>query len=232
MLVPIPRLTILRVYDKSKLLNAINYAVMPALIGPILGPLAGGYLVEYASWHWIFLLNLPIGLLGFILGRNITPDIKGSNISLDFKGYLIFLPPRASCYFRQKACRTRCLVFCTVAAVRRTAVCTPLFPTYENRVQTDLFRRPVSDTHFPSRTGGQSVQPSRHQLDSFSDAPDVSSRFRLRRKPVGLAGRPRRPVFAAGQTADCTAHETFRLPHGTALEHQAACRLHHAARPT
>ncbi|MCD0229316.1 MFS transporter, partial [Enterobacter hormaechei subsp. steigerwaltii] len=62
MLVPIPRLTILRVYDKSKLLNAINYAVMPALIGPVLGPLAGGYLVEYASWHWIFLLNLPIGL--------------------------------------------------------------------------------------------------------------------------------------------------------------------------
>lgn len=90
MLIPIPRLTILRMYDKSKLLNAINYAVMPALIGPVLGPLAGGYLVEYASWHWIFLLNLPIGLLGFILGRNIMPDIKGSNISLDFKGYLIF----------------------------------------------------------------------------------------------------------------------------------------------
>ena len=66
MLVPIPRLTILRVYEKSKLLNAINYAVMPALIGPVLGPLAGGYLVEYASWHWIFLLNLPIGLLAYI----------------------------------------------------------------------------------------------------------------------------------------------------------------------
>lgn len=51
MLVPIPRLTILRAYEKSKLLNAINYAVMPALIGPVLGPVAGGYLAEYASWH-------------------------------------------------------------------------------------------------------------------------------------------------------------------------------------
>lgn len=90
MLVPIPRLTILRVYEKSKLLNAINYAVMPALIGPALGPLAGGYLVEYASWHWIFLLNLPIGLLGFILGRNIMPDVKGNDTALDFKGYLTF----------------------------------------------------------------------------------------------------------------------------------------------
>ncbi|MBS0039287.1 MFS transporter [Neisseria sp. Marseille-Q1983] len=90
MLVPIPRLTILRAYEKSKLLNAINYAVMPALIGPVLGPVAGGYLAEYASWHWIFLLNLPIGLLGLVLGRNIMPDIKGGDTSLDFKGYLIF----------------------------------------------------------------------------------------------------------------------------------------------
>lgn len=110
MLVPIPRLTILRMYDKSKLLNAINYAVMPALIGPVLGPLAGGYLVEYASWHWIFLLNLPIGLLGFILGRNIMPDVKGNDTALDFKGYLIF--SAAACLLLLSAeslSRTRCL---------------------------------------------------------------------------------------------------------------------------
>ena len=90
MLVPVPRLTILRVYDKSQLLNAINYAVMPALIGPIFGPLVGGYLVEYASWHWIFLLNLPIGLLGVLLGWRIMPDVKGENTTLDLSGYLTF----------------------------------------------------------------------------------------------------------------------------------------------
>ena len=80
----------LRVYDKSQLLNAINYAVMPALIGPIFGPLVGGYLVEYASWHWIFLLNLPIGLLGVLLGWRIMPDVKGKNTVLDLSGYLTF----------------------------------------------------------------------------------------------------------------------------------------------
>ena len=90
MLVPVPRLTILRVYDKSQLLNAINYAVMPALIGPIFGPLVGGYLVEYASWHWIFLMNLPIGLLGVLLGWRIMPDVKGENTALDLSGYLTF----------------------------------------------------------------------------------------------------------------------------------------------
>lgn len=110
MLVPIPRLTILRAYEKSKLLNAINYAVMPALIGPVLGPVAGGYLAEYASWHWIFLLNLPIGLLGLVLGRNIMPDIKGGDTSLDFKGYLIF--SAAACCCRQwRACPTGCPCF-------------------------------------------------------------------------------------------------------------------------
>lgn len=90
MLVPVPRLTILRVYEKSQLLNAFNYAVMPALIGPVMGPLVGGYLVEYASWHWIFLLNLPIGLIGVIVGRKIMPDVKGGKPALDLSGFLMF----------------------------------------------------------------------------------------------------------------------------------------------
>ena len=90
MLVPVPRLTILRVYDKSQLLNAMNYAVMPALIGPVLGPLVGGYLVEYATWQWIFLLNLPIGLLGLLVGLKIMPDVKGEHAVLDVGGFALF----------------------------------------------------------------------------------------------------------------------------------------------
>ena len=90
MLVPAPRLTILRVYDKSQLLNAMNYAVMPALIGPVLGPLVGGYLVEYATWQWIFLLNLPIGLLGLLVGLKIMPDVKGEHAVLDVGGFALF----------------------------------------------------------------------------------------------------------------------------------------------
>lgn len=90
MLVPVPRLTLLRVYDKSQLLNAINYAVMPALIGPVLGPLVGGYLVEYASWHWIFLLNLPIGAIGIFTAMKIMPDVKGDKANLDLAGFLLF----------------------------------------------------------------------------------------------------------------------------------------------
>ena len=90
MLTPIPRLTLMRVYEKSQLLNAINYAIMPALIGPILGPLVGGYLVEYASWHWIFLLNLPIGAIGIIAALKIMPNIKGEKGHFDIIGFLLF----------------------------------------------------------------------------------------------------------------------------------------------
>lgn len=90
MLAPVPRLTIIRVYEKSQLLNAINYAVMPALIGPIFGPPVGGYLVEYASWHWIFLLNVPIGLIGIAAALKIMPNVKGVRVPFDTVGFLMF----------------------------------------------------------------------------------------------------------------------------------------------
>ncbi|MFC3874118.1 MFS transporter [Neisseria musculi] len=90
MLAPVPRLTLMRAYSKAQLLNAINYAVMPALIGPILGPLVGGYLVEYASWHWIFLINLPIGALGIWLSLKVMPNIKGEKGRFDTVGFLLF----------------------------------------------------------------------------------------------------------------------------------------------
>lgn len=90
MLAPVPRLTIIRVYEKSQLLNAINYAVMPALIGPIFGPPVGGYLVEYASWHWIFLLNVPIGLIGIAAALKIMPNVKGVRVPFDTAGFLMF----------------------------------------------------------------------------------------------------------------------------------------------
>ena len=90
MLVPVPRLTLLRVYDKSQLLNAINYAVMPALIGPVLGPLVGGYLVDYASWHWIFLINIPIGVIGILYARKYMPNFTTPRRRFDITGFLLF----------------------------------------------------------------------------------------------------------------------------------------------
>ncbi|MDO4643533.1 MAG: MFS transporter [Cardiobacteriaceae bacterium] len=88
-LMPVPRLAIMKVYEKKELIKAINYAIMPALIGPILGPLVGGYLVEYASWHWIFLINIPFGMLGIILALPIMPDVYGKVNRFDYIGFFL-----------------------------------------------------------------------------------------------------------------------------------------------
>ena len=93
MLMPIPRLVALRAYDKSQLLGVMNFIVMPALLGPVMGPLVGGYLVEYASWHWIFLLNVPVGLAGLWMTAKLMPDFyatDGQRQHFDLPGYLLF----------------------------------------------------------------------------------------------------------------------------------------------
>lgn len=90
LMTPVGRLALIKTYEKNELMKAMNYAIIPALIGPVLGPLVGGYLVDYLSWHWIFLINIPIGLLGLLLSFKYMPDYKSTTITFDLKGFLIF----------------------------------------------------------------------------------------------------------------------------------------------
>ncbi|WP_185148799.1 MFS transporter [Empedobacter brevis] len=90
LMTPVGKLALIKTFDKKELLKAINYAIVPALIGPVLGPLVGGYLVDYLSWHWIFLINIPIGVLGIILGLKFMPNYKSPIMDFDLKGFLIF----------------------------------------------------------------------------------------------------------------------------------------------
>lgn len=66
MMMPVARLALLRAYPRSELLPILNFVTMPGLIGPVLGPVLGGVMVTYASWHWIFLINIPIALAGIL----------------------------------------------------------------------------------------------------------------------------------------------------------------------
>ncbi|MBK3663887.1 MFS transporter [Bradyrhizobium diazoefficiens] len=76
MMTPVGRLVLLRSVDKSALVNAMAWVTVPALIGPVIGPPLGGFITTYASWHWIFLINIPIGLLGIFMALKFIDPIK------------------------------------------------------------------------------------------------------------------------------------------------------------
>lgn len=90
LMTPVGKLALIKTFDKNELLKAMNFAIIPALIGPVLGPLVGGYMVDYLSWHWIFLINIPIGILGIILGLKFMPNYSSRNTDFDLKGFIIF----------------------------------------------------------------------------------------------------------------------------------------------
>ncbi len=76
LMVPVGRLVLLRSVEKSDLVRAMSYVSVPALIGPVMGPPLGGFIVTYASWRWIFFINIPIGILGIVLVNLLVGDLK------------------------------------------------------------------------------------------------------------------------------------------------------------
>jgi EmrB/QacA subfamily drug resistance transporter len=76
MMTPVGRLILVRSIDKRLLVNAMAWVTIPALIGPICGPPLGGFITTYASWHWIFIINVPIGLIGIATATRYIPDVK------------------------------------------------------------------------------------------------------------------------------------------------------------
>jgi EmrB/QacA subfamily drug resistance transporter len=91
MMVPVGRLTMVRAFAKSELIRAMSFVAIPGLIGPMLGPIAGGLIVGYFHWRVIFFINLPIGLAGLYLVWRHLPDYRGENSHpLDTIGLILF----------------------------------------------------------------------------------------------------------------------------------------------
>jgi MFS family permease len=90
-MVPVGRLAVLRATAKADLIRAIAYLTWPALLAPVLAPAIGGVLSEYASWRWIFVINVPLGLAGLLLVRRLVPDLRadGPPPRLDRRGFVL-----------------------------------------------------------------------------------------------------------------------------------------------
>lgn len=90
MMVPVGRLVLLRSVAKSELVSAMSWLLVPALIGPVVGPPLGGLIVTWASWRWIFYINVPIGLVGMWLATRYIPDVRlTERVPFDKVGFVL-----------------------------------------------------------------------------------------------------------------------------------------------
>ncbi len=90
MMSPVGRLVLIRTVGKRKLIDAMALVTMPALIGPVIGPALGGFITTYATWHWIFLINIPIGLIGITLVSIFFENVRAdAGEPFDFLGLVL-----------------------------------------------------------------------------------------------------------------------------------------------
>jgi MFS family permease len=90
MMTPVGRVIVLKSVPKLQLVQAMNAITIPAVLGPLLGPSVGGFIVTYFSWPWIFFINLPIGLAGILLVRLFIPDVHAEQVArFDLRGFVL-----------------------------------------------------------------------------------------------------------------------------------------------
>jgi EmrB/QacA subfamily drug resistance transporter len=90
MMVPVGRLVVLRTTEKHNLIDAITFITWPGLIAPVVGPPLGGFITTYASWHWIFFLNVPLGIVGMALSSVLIPNLREDKVKpFDWIGFVL-----------------------------------------------------------------------------------------------------------------------------------------------
>ncbi|MGL5145802.1 MAG: multidrug transporter subunit MdtD [Acinetobacter junii] len=92
LLMPVGRLALLKLIPRSQFLSAMSLMSLAGLIGPLMGPTLGGWLVEVTTWHWIFLINIPMGVLGMIMTVKVMPNQKEPSVkAFDLSGFILLM---------------------------------------------------------------------------------------------------------------------------------------------
>ncbi len=158
MMAPVGRLVLLRSVSKSELVRAMSYLTMPAMLGPVLGPPIGGFITTFASWRWIFFINIPMGILGVALVTMFIPNIREDHSPpLDWRGFVLTGFGLAGLVYGFENLGRGMLPFAVVAAMLvGGAVCLVIYARHARRtphalLDLDLLRIP---TFMSSTVGG------------------------------------------------------------------------------
>jgi EmrB/QacA subfamily drug resistance transporter len=140
MMVPVGRLLVLKSVPKADLVDAMSYLTVPAVFGPVVGPPVGGFIVTYASWRWIFLMNVPIGILGVALVTIYISDIREETVfPLDLQGFVLTSLGLAGLMFGIETIgRGMVPAGITMSAMTTGAICVGLYIVHSGRIPNPI----------------------------------------------------------------------------------------------
>jgi EmrB/QacA subfamily drug resistance transporter len=140
MMTPVGRVIVLKSVPKLQLVQAMNYITIPAVLGPLLGPSVGGFIVTYFSWPWIFFINLPIGLAGVFMVRIFIPDVHAEEVArLDLCGFVLIGMAVAGLVFGFEAIGRDVVPGSIIlASIAAGALCTGLYLIYARRASDPI----------------------------------------------------------------------------------------------
>ena len=181
MMTPVGRLVLVRSIDKRELVNAMAWVTVPALVGPVIGPPVGGFITTYASWHWIFLINIPIGLIGIAFALKFIDPIRADDLEpFDARGMLLASLGVAGLAFGLSVAGLDLLPWSVVAAlIGGGAVAMTLYVFHARTVKApplDFRLHPLSDV--PCRFDRRLSVSPRHRRDPVPAAADAPDRLR------------------------------------------------------
>ena len=219
-MVPVGRLAVLRATAKADLIRAIAYLTWPALLAPVLAPAIGGVLSEYASWRWIFVINLPLGLAGLLLVRRLVPDLRadGPPPRLDRRGFVLVAAGIAALMVAVENVGGGAIEVPFVAggAVLAAVLLTVGGGPPAARVRAAARPAHPADHELPGHRCGRLGVPDGDRRDPVPAAADVPARVRLERG-AGRAGDHRAVRRERGdQAGDDAAHAPLRAADGPA----------------
>ena len=140
MMVPVGRLLVLKSVSKADLVDAMSYLTVPAVFGPVVGPPVGGFIVTYASWRWIFLMNVPIGILGVLLVTAYIGDIREEQVfPLDLRGFLLTSLGLAGVMFGIETIgRGMMAVSVVMSVITAGGICFGLYVAHSRRISNPI----------------------------------------------------------------------------------------------